>query len=62
MRRGGHSYPALGKIGDVAYPGLSFVRRVCGADLWGRHAARIVVGCPRTDREFAPACCRRFQA
>src|SRR5262249_12085818 len=38
------------------------LRRLCGADLWGRHAAGIVVGCPRTDRESAPSCCRRFQA
>ena len=34
----------------------------CGADLWGRHAAGIVVGCPRTDREFAAPCCRFIQA
>jgi len=34
MRRGGHSHPALGNIGDLAYPGLVlfvvFVALICG--------------------------------
>src|SRR6516164_1279966 len=42
--------------------GPGFVRPVCDADLWRRHAAGIVVGCPRTDCEFAPPCRRLFQA
>src|SRR2546430_15310250 len=50
MRRGGHSYPALGKLGDVAYPGLVLfvviVALVCGGGtrqgLWSDALAQIV--------------------
>src|SRR3974377_1115164 len=50
MRRGGHSYPALGKLGDLAYPGLVlfvvFVMLICGGGtrqgLWSDALAQIV--------------------
>ena len=50
MRRGGHPYPALGKLGDVAYPGLVsfviFVALICGGGtrqgLWSDAIAQIV--------------------
>jgi O-antigen ligase len=50
MRRGGHSYPALGKLGDLAYPGLVlfvvFVTLICGGGtrqgLWSDALAQIV--------------------
>jgi O-antigen ligase len=50
MRRGGLSYPALGKFGDLAYPGLVlfvvFVALVCGGGtrqgLWSDALAQIV--------------------
>ena len=50
MRRGGHSYPALGKLGDLAYPGLVlfvvFVALICGGGtrqgLWSDALAQIV--------------------
>jgi hypothetical protein len=50
MRRGGHSYPALAELGDVAYPGLVlfvvFVALICGGGtrqgLWSDALAQIV--------------------
>src|SRR5262245_45480742 len=50
MRRGGHSYPALAKLGDVACPGLVlfvvFVTLICGGGtrqgLWSDALAQIV--------------------
>src|SRR6516164_1479259 len=50
MRRDGHSYPALGKLGDLAYPGLVlfvvFVALICGGGtrqgLWSDALAQIV--------------------
>ena len=50
MRRGGHSYPALGKLRDLAYPGLVlfvvFVALICGGGtrqgLWSDALAQIV--------------------
>ena len=50
MRRGGHSYPALGTIGDLAYPGLVlfvvFVALICGGGtrqgLWSDALVQIV--------------------
>src|SRR5262245_63937304 len=50
MRRGGHSYPALGKLADLAYPGLVlfvvFVTLICGGGtrqgLWSDALAQIV--------------------
>jgi O-Antigen ligase len=50
MRRGGHSYPALGKLGDLAYPGLVLfvvlVTLICGGGtrqgLWSDALAQIV--------------------
>ena len=50
MRSGGRSYPALGKLGDMAYPGLVlfviFVALICGGGtrqgLWSDALAQIV--------------------
>src|SRR5438132_11951968 len=50
MRRGGHSFPALGKLGDVAYPSLVlfvvFVALICGGGtrqgLWSDALVQIV--------------------
>src|SRR5262245_66657344 len=50
MRRGGHSYPAVGKLGDVAYPGLVlfviFVALICGGGtrqgLWSDALVQVV--------------------
>jgi O-antigen ligase len=50
MRRGGHSYPALARLGDVTYPGLVlfvvFVALICGGGtrqgLWSDALAQIV--------------------
>ena len=50
MRSGGRSYPALGKLGEMAYPGLVlfvvFVALICGGGtrqgLWSDALAQIV--------------------
>src|SRR5262245_4450346 len=50
MRRGGHSHPALGNIGDVAYPGLLlvvvFAALICGGGtrqgLWSDALVQVV--------------------